>query len=89
MNSLVSLGAIAALIYGIVSIYMVSYGIQTGNEELVHLYFHNLYFDSVNMILTFVSLGKFLESKSKDKTKEAITKLAQLSPTTARVVEDC
>ena len=88
MNSLVSLGAIAALIYGIVSIYMVSYGIQTGNEELVHLYFHNLYFDSVNMILTFVSLGKFLESKSKDKTKEAITKLAQLSPSTARVVED-
>lgn len=88
MDSLIALGSTAAMIYGIYAIYMIGYGLGTQNMELVHNYYENLYFESAAMILTLVSLGKYLESLSKKKTTKAITKLMDLAPKKAIVVRD-
>lgn len=88
MDSLVALGASASLIYGIVAIFMIGYGLGHDNLDLVHTYVHNLYFDSVAMILTLVSLGKYFEHLAKNKTTDAISKLINLSPKTANVLEN-
>ena len=88
MDSLVALGASASLIYGIVAIFMIGYGLGHEDLELVHTYVHNLYFDSVAMILTLVSLGKYFEHLAKNKTTDAISKLINLSPKKASVLID-
>ena len=88
MDSLVALGASASLIYGIVAIFMIGYGSGHDDLELVHTYVHNLYFDSVAMILTLVSLGKYFEHLAKNKTTDAISKLINLSPKKASVLID-
>lgn len=88
MNSLVSLGATASTLYGVVSLFIMFDAVISGNNAVVNEYASTLYFDSAAMILTFVTLGKFLESKSKDKTKEAIESLVKLSPKEARVIEN-
>lgn len=88
MDSLVALGASASLIYGIVAIFMIGYGLGHNNLDLVHTYVHNLYFDSVAMILTLVSLGKYFEHLAKNKTTDAISKLINLSPKKASVLEN-
>lgn len=88
MDSLVALGASASLIYGIVAIIMIGYGLGHNNLDLVHTYVHNLYFDSVAMILTLVSLGKYFEHLAKNKTTDAISKLINLSPKKASVLEN-
>ncbi len=88
MDSLVALGASASLIYGIVAIFMIGYGLGHDDLELVHTYVHNLYFDSVAMILTLVSLGKYFEHLAKNKTTDAISKLINLSPKKASVLVD-
>ncbi len=88
MDSLVALGASASLIYGIVAIFMIGYGLGHGDLDLVHTYVHNLYFDSVAMILTLVSLGKYFEHLAKNKTTDAISKLINLSPKKANVLEN-
>lgn len=56
--------------------------------ELVHRYYHDLYFESAAMILAFITVGKYLETRSKGKTSEAITKLLDLAPKTAFVERD-
>ena len=53
--------------------------------ELVHRYYHDLYFESAAMILALITVGKYLEARSKGKTSEAITKLLDLAPKTAVV----
>lgn len=88
MDSLVAIGSSSAIIYGIVAIYLIGYGLGTGNSELVSTYSSNLYFESGAMIVTLISLGKYLESLSKNKTTEAIEKLIGLQPTTALVIQD-
>ena len=85
MDSLIALGSAAALIYGIVAIYMIGYGIGNNNISMVEEYYHNLYFESAVMILTLVSLGKYLEGLSKKKTTKAIEKLMDLAPKEAVV----
>ncbi|MEG1880804.1 MAG: heavy metal translocating P-type ATPase, partial [Oscillospiraceae bacterium] len=86
MDSLIAVGSTAALVYGVFSIYMMGHGLGTGNSDLVNHYMMNLYFESAGMILTLVTVGKFLEERSKGKTNTAITKLMDLSPKEAVVL---
>ena len=65
-----------------------SYGLGQGDMELVHRYYHDLYFESAAMILALITVGKYLETRSKGKTSEAITKLLNLAPKTAFVERD-
>lgn len=88
MDSLIAMGATAATVYGIFAIYRIGWGFSTGNMELVHQYSHDLYFESAGTILTLITVGKYLETKSKGKTSEAITKLMDLAPKTVTVVRD-
>ena len=55
---------------------------------VVHQYAHDLYFESAGTILTLITIGKYLETKSKGKTSEAITKLLNLAPKTVTAVRD-
>ena len=88
MDSLIAIGATASLIYGIFAIFMMSHGLGRQDFDLVDRYRHNLYFESAGMILTLVSLGKFLEKKSKSKTTQSLTKLMDLAPKQALVLKD-
>ncbi len=88
MDSLVAIGSLAALVYGIFAIYMMAYGFGQGNMELVDAYRHNLYFESSAMILTLITVGKYLEEKSKNKTRSSLAKLMDLAPKMATVIED-
>ena len=85
MDSLIAIGSTASLVYGIFAIYRMSYGLANGDMDLVHRYYHDLYFESAAMILALITVGKYLETKSKGKTSEAITKLLDLAPKTAAV----
>lgn len=85
MDSLIAIGASAAMIYGIFAIYRMSFGLGTANMGLVAKYHMDLYFESAAMILTLITMGKFLEAKSKGKTSEALIKLLNLAPKTALV----
>nr|WP_307993244.1 heavy metal translocating P-type ATPase [uncultured Niameybacter sp.] len=86
MDTLIAIGSSAALIYGVYAIYKISYGLGHGNLELVHQYSMDLYFESAAVILALITLGKFLETRAKGKTSEAIKKLMDLAPKTAIVV---
>ncbi len=88
MDSLIAIGSLASLVYGVFAIYRMSYGLGTGNMELVKQYHMDLYFESAAMILALITLGKYLEARSKGKTSEAITKLMDLAPKTAIVERD-
>ncbi len=88
MDSLIALGASAAIAYGIFALYRISYGLGHGDPALVEQYSHDLYFESAGMILTLITVGKYLESRSKGRTSEAITKLMDLSPKMAVVLRD-
>jgi heavy metal translocating P-type ATPase len=88
MDSLIAIGSSASLIYGIVAIVFIGYGISSGNDSLVHSYRHNLYFESSAMILTLVSLGKMLEGRAKANAASAIGKLADMMPSSATVIKD-
>ena len=87
MDSLIALGASAAIVYGLFAMYRISYGLGHGEWNVVEQYSHDLYFESAGMILTLITVGKYLESRSKGKTSEAITKLMDLSPKTAIVLD--
>lgn len=88
MDSLIAIGSVASLAYGIFAIYRMSYGLGQGNLKLVHMYYHDLYFESAAMILALITVGKYLEARSKGKTSEAITKLMDLAPKMAVVERD-
>lgn len=88
MDSLIAVGSSAALFYGVFAIYRMSYGLGSGDMELVHRYHMDLYFESAAMIVTLVGIGKYMEEKSKGKAKNAISKLLDLAPKTADVERD-
>ncbi|APC81726.1 TPA: heavy metal translocating P-type ATPase [Clostridium botulinum] len=80
MDSLISIGTSAAVVYGIFAIFQIS----KGNMH----YAHDLYFESGATILTLITLGKYLESVSKGKTSEAIKKLMALAPKNATIIRE-
>lgn len=79
-------GSSAATLYGIFAIYMIGYGLGHNNLEVVSKYSSDIYFESAGTILTLITLGKYLETKSKAKTTTAIDKLINLTPKTAVVI---
>lgn len=88
MDSLIAIGSTAAIIYGIFAIYMIGYGLGHNQIELVEKYSMDIYFESAGTILTLITVGKYLETKSKGKTSEAISKLIDLAPKTAIVIRE-
>ena len=88
MDTLIALGSGAALIYGLVAIFAIGYGLGHGDTELVHRFGHDLYFESVGTILTLISVGKYLEELSKGNASEAVEKLLNLAPKTAILIEN-
>ena len=77
MDSLVALGAAAGLVYSLIEMGLLAAGQVTGMPDL--------YFESAGMILTLVTVGKYLEERSKGKTTGAITALLALAPDVAVV----
>ena len=88
MDSLIAIGSFSAIIYGIYAIYMIGFGLGHNNLELVSRFSNDLYFESAGTILTLITVGKYLETKSKGKTSEAINKLINLAPKTAIVLKN-
>ena len=88
MDSLIAIGSGAATVYGIFAIYMIGYGLGHNQMELVERYTMDIYFESAGTILTLITLGKYLETKSKGKTSDAIRKLMDLAPKTAIVIRE-
>ncbi len=86
MDTLVSLGSGAAFIYGVYSFINICIFTTNGNSAEVAKLLNNLYLESSAMILTLVSVGKYLESLAKKKTESATQKLKKLSPKTATVI---
>ncbi len=85
MDSLIAVGSLASLIYGIAALFRMGYAMGHGDWVTVEFYRENLYFESAAMILTLITLGKFLETRAKGKTGDAIRALMDLSPKTASV----
>ncbi len=88
MDSLIAIGTSAAMLYGIFAIYRIGIGLGYGDLEIVKQYSMDLYFESAAVVLALITLGKFLETRAKSKTSEAIKKLVDLAPKTALVIRD-
>lgn len=85
MDSLIAVGSLAALIYGVAALFRMAWGMGHGDWDQVRTYSQNLYFESAAMILTLITLGKYLETRAKGRTGDAIRALMDLSPKTAVV----
>ena len=88
MDSLIAVGSAAAMVYGIAALFMMANAMGEGDWATVEHYSSNLYFESAAMILTLITLGKFLETRAKGRTGDAIKKLMDLSPKTAHVIRN-
>jgi len=88
MDSLVAIGSLAALTYGVYAIYAIFSALSIGDLSAASMWSMDLYFESAAMILSLVTIGKFLEARSKGKTTEAVRKLIDLAPKTATVLRD-
>ncbi len=88
MDSLIALGAAAALAYGVFALYRMGWALGHGQAEMAAHYLHDLYFESAATILTLITLGKTLEAVSKGRTGTAISALLDLAPKTALLVKD-
>ncbi len=86
MDSLIAVGSGAALIYGVAALFRMAYALGHGDMQTVEFYSSNLYFESAAMIVTLITLGKFLETRAKGKTGDAIRALMDLRPESAVVV---
>ncbi len=86
MDSLIAVGSGVSLGYGIVVLFLIAHAMGAGQWEVVEHYAGNLYFESAAMILTLVTLGKFLETRAKGRTGDAIRQLMDLRPKTAVVL---
>lgn len=88
MDTLIALGSSSAFIYGLFAILRIAYGFSFGDEEIIHQYMHNLYFESSAMILTLITLGKYFEARSKGQTKASLEHLINLAPNQATIIKD-
>ena len=85
MDSLIAVGSGAAFISGVITLFSMAYAMGHGQWDAVNSYSKNLYFESAAMILTLITFGKYLESKAKGRTGDAIAALLDLNPKTAVV----
>ena len=88
MDALIAIGATASLGYSIVKVYGMALAMGVGDMEAAHQAFSGLYFDSAGMILTLITVGKYFEARAKGRTTDAISKLIDLAPKTARVLRN-
>ena len=88
MDSLIAVGSGAALFFGAVALFRMAYAIGADDWQTVERYSENLYFESAAMILTLITLGKYLEMRAKRKTGDALRSLMDLTPQTAVVRVD-
>ncbi len=88
MDSLIAVGSGAALVYGVIALFCMAQAQMHGDMETVAAYSHDLYFESAAMILTLITLGKYLETRAKGKTGDAIRQLMDLRPQVAVVRRD-
>ena len=88
MDSLVALGSSASIVYGVFAGFCIFIGAATGNEALVHRYLHELYLESGAMILTLVSLGKYLEGGARHRAFGAVKALLDEEARVATVWRD-
>lgn len=88
MDSLIALGASAAFVYSIYGTYMTAYHMGHGDLTTAHGFMMNLYYESCGMILTLITVGKYLEAKSKGRTSDAVSALINLAPKTALVIRE-
>ena len=88
MDSLIALGSAAAMVYGVAALFQIAWGLGHGDQARVDRWSMDLYFESAGMILTLITLGKWLETRSKGKTSQAITRLMDLAPKTATLLRD-
>lgn len=80
MDTLVGIGVISSILYSLYSMVMISKG---SNE-----YVHHLYFETAAIVIYFIKLGRYVDGISKDKTKDAIQKLVQITPNKAIIKVD-
>ncbi|WP_313528216.1 heavy metal translocating P-type ATPase [Anaerotignum sp.] len=88
MDSLIALGSAASVLYSIFAIFAMAYYMGRGDLMHAHHYGMELYFESAAMILTLITVGKYMETRSKGKTSEAISKLMNLAPKMATVIKN-
>ncbi len=88
MDTLVAMGSGASFGYSLFVLYAMTSDALTGGAEAAWHYLHDFYFESAAMILTLITVGKMLESRSKGKTTDALKSLVDLTPKTAVVVRD-
>ena len=88
MDSLIAVGSLAALVYGVAALFRMAYAMGHGEMDVVSHYSMNLYFESAAMILTLITVGKMLEARSKGKTTDALKSLMKLAPKTATLLRD-
>ncbi len=86
MDTLVSIGSISAFMYSTYALFAMTFAVMDGEYVTAHHYIHEFYFESSAMILTLITLGKFLEARAKGKTTDALKGLIELSPKTATIV---
>ena len=88
MDTLIATGSSASLIYGIYSLYVICISNAIGNFSQAHNMAENLYFESAAMIPTLITLGKYMEFRAKSRTSRAVDALMDLTPRTARIVQN-
>ena len=88
MDSLVGIGSMASALFGVFAMFRISWGLGHGDMALAAAYSANLYFESAGMIVTLITVGKYLEARAKRQTTGALTALMQLAPMEASVLRD-
>ena len=88
MDSLVATGSFASFVYATFSLFCMAYAAGHGDFETLRKYSHELYYESSAMIVTLVTVGKYLEARSKSKTSDALDKLVKLAPKTAVIIKN-
>ena len=88
MDSLVGIGSMASALFGVFAMFRMSWGLGHGDLALAAEYSTNLYFESAGMIVTLITVGKYLEVRAKGQTTGALRALMQLAPAEATVLRD-
>lgn len=88
MDTLVALGSTAAFAYSVYALFGAIKAQTSGDMQAAMSYMHEYYFESAAMILTLITVGKMLESRSKGKTTDALKGLMELAPKTANIIKD-
>ncbi len=88
MDTLVALGSMSAAAFGVFALFRIGYGLGHGELSIVGEYSRNLYFESAGMIVTLITVGKYLETRAKGKTSQAVEKLLKLAPKQANIIRD-